>query len=321
VYLVLAYLVYSHDERNRQTLAALPKDVILLNTAFADEYGVSFLPTLVAIGVAALVLGTLPMFHQWSRIRVLWAPVILVFVVLAAVRLYFWEYNGWLQFFERTGDLAHFRHAGHTSILWENPLLPITEELVKRRDFGVLMLAGYCLGLCFGVASDFLFVVLTRRVLQWVGHAESFIRTLASIGLNCVLGVAFCLGPAALGYGTAFAISGRTTVIPGREAYQELSFAPFSVPIFAQSLQAAGYVGSLSNVITSLSATVFLLVAMVALAHRLLWPIVERPLYALQQMGIIRRRKLLVTAGILLVGSALGVTPSWFKEIVSGLVN
>src|SRR6516225_6363612 len=99
-----------------------------------------------------------------------------------------------------------------------------------------------------GVASDFFFIALTRRALQWVSSIESFSRMATIIVQNCLLALVLCFGPAGLGYGAAFLL---TDHMYGRPA-------PFSLPIFAQGLQDAGYVASLSNVITSLAAAAFL---------------------------------------------------------------
>ena len=52
------------------------------------------------------------------------------------------------------------------------------------------------------------------------------------------------------------------------------------------------------DVIVGLAA---LMLALLLLLHRLVWPTVERPTYAMERFGFIKRKKLLWTAGIVLV--------------------
>jgi hypothetical protein len=78
--------------------------------------------------------------------------------------------------------------------------------------------------------------------------------------------------------------------------------------------------GAESNVITVVFAIIFLILALLMIVHRAFWPLINRPIYALAGLGIIRRRKLLGAAGILLLGLAVGYEPSWLKEIIDKLM-
>jgi predicted RNA-binding Zn-ribbon protein involved in translation (DUF1610 family) len=68
------------------------------------------------------------------------------------------------------------------------------------------------------------------------------------------------------------------------------------------------------------ACSIFFIVMLAVLAHRLMWPILERPIYALHRYGVIRNKKLLWS-----VGSALLIGPQGFialgKYIIQHFVN
>ena len=55
--------------------------------------------------------------------------------------------------------------------------------------------------------------------------------------------------------------------------------------------------------------------------HKIIWPVIEKPIYTLQRVGIVQRTKLLGLVGIALVGFALGATPGLVKDIVGKIVD
>ena len=75
----------------------------------------------------------------------------------------------------------------------------------------------------------------------------------------------------------------------------------------------------MSQILIACSASLFVIVGAAALSHRVFWPIIERPVYALQRLGIARRGKLMGSVGLLFLGVAFGVVPNWLKDIVSSL--
>jgi hypothetical protein len=68
-----------------------------------------------------------------------------------------------------------------------------------------------------------------------------------------------------------------------------------------------------------ISAAVFIILALILLLHRALWPTFNRPIYLLQKLGIPKRKKLFVTLGVLLIGYAIG-RHEWLKDLISSLV-
>ena|ERR1700691_4070740 len=55
---------------------------------------------------------------------------------------------------------------------------------------------------------------------------------------------------------------------------------------------------TLGNFVDILACSVVLILMLFMLAHRLLWPLLKRPIYACQQYGVIRRKKLLWAIGL-----------------------
>jgi hypothetical protein len=108
----------------------------------------------------------------------------------------------------------------------------------------------------FAVACDFLFIVLTRLMLAHAAQSNSFLKI------------------ATLGIGNAF-LAAVLVVVPIYSwawLYDHHLFAPIVLP-----LALLGFSNSLDGLV-SLS---WFLIAIVMLLHRLFWPLIERPLYAL----------------------------------------
>jgi hypothetical protein len=72
----------------------------------------------------------------------------------------------------------------------------------------------------------------------------------------------------------------------------------------------------MSNMIDGVVASVFVVLAAVMLTHRLLWPLIDRLLYALQGIGIARRRWLFGAVGVTLLGWGGWRLPDALKELV-----
>ena len=70
------------------------------------------------------------------------------------------------------------------------------------------------------------------------------------------------------------------------------------------------------NTVDGLAASVFVILALVAATHRVLWPVLSRTLFALQGIEIARRRSLMATLGITLLTDAGVNLPDQLKKIV-----
>jgi hypothetical protein len=53
-----------------------------------------------------------------------------------------------------------------------------------------------------------------------------------------------------------------------------------------------------SNLVTGAIALLFVVLAIAALAHLAVWPVLERPIYSLQRFGVARQPKLLAAASV-----------------------
>jgi hypothetical protein len=75
------------------------------------------------------------------------------------------------------------------------------------------------------------------------------------------------------------------------------------------------------NLFDVLVSLLFVLLALVALAHRLMWPLLNRPIYAFTNAGAVRRRKIFGTLGLMLLGSSGMPGSNWLKKIVGALLG
>jgi hypothetical protein len=99
------------------------------------------------------------------------------------------------------------------------------------------------------------------------------------------------------------------------------TFEHFSrVEKFADIAQFSGVLGYL-NIIDGIVSFVFVGVALLMLVHRLLWPLLCRPLYSVQALGIARRKKLFVVLGVPLLGYGGIHLPSWLQKVFAILAG
>ncbi|HEY6293057.1 MAG TPA: hypothetical protein VI455_16015 [Terriglobia bacterium] len=135
---------------------------------------------------------------------------------------------------------------------------------------------------------DVTFIAVTRWALKWSAAMDSFAAIAAVVLVNGGLG--------ALLVGSPFLL---------------LKLSPNSAETWGAGLSIAAY----SNTIDFVAASVFLILALTLLAHRLLWPAINRPLYALQNRGV--RKKFFSLAGVTLLGYAGLGFPVWISKILS----
>ncbi len=147
---------------------------------------------------------------------------------------------------------------------------------------------------------DFAFIAMTRQTLRWCSQMERVLPVMLVILLNCFIAVVFLVGPTALYY----ADTSSTLMNPRPEQLQRENW----------SVAAAAFAGM--NTVDGLASSVFVLLALVAIAHRILWPVLARALYALQGIGIARRRTTMGAVGIILLTHAGLNLPEQIKKIV-----
>jgi hypothetical protein len=146
------------------------------------------------------------------------------------------------------------------------------------------------LGLMWGIGCDLLFLAVFRRFLGWMRTTESSLL-LAGVGGSILGGTLLIVSP------LLFAIT--TESLWGRSA----RFVVFM----------AGTLTIASNGLIAAIVLAFSLTLLVLTIHRLVWPMIGRPMYALCRLEIFRRRKLLIVIGILLTLSPL---PNFAKIVL-----
>ena len=147
---------------------------------------------------------------------------------------------------------------------------------------------------------DFAFIAITRQTLRWCSRMESFVSVLLVVLINCLVALFLVIGPAALYYRDA----GKTAYNPPPEWFARSNWI----------LAGASLAGM--NAVDALTASLFVILALVAIAHRVLWPLLGRALYALQGIGIARRRSLMASLGIALLTHGGVNLPDQLKKIV-----
>lgn len=146
---------------------------------------------------------------------------------------------------------------------------------IAYRLWGLASLARL-LGILFLMVSlnfgfDVLYIVITRRILRMASEMRSVWRMLGIIFLDCLLAAALVFGP----------IEGGAPILR-------------LFPMFGFGIMLV----VLGNFVDILACSVVFILMAFMLAHRLLWPLLERPVYACQRYGIIRRKKMLWAIGL-----------------------
>lgn len=123
--------------------------------------------------------------------------------------------------------------------------------------------------------SDFLYIAITRWMLRKMPKIEKSYKIVFGIMINILIMVGLITVPAYLGLMTL------------------LKFHSFMVGvalIFCLFL----------NSIDVLVCLTFIVLALALLVHRLVWPVLERPLYAFARLDVVGRKKLLYVAAVVL---------------------
>jgi hypothetical protein len=164
--------------------------------------------------------------------------------------------------------------------------------LIRGHTFalGFLGLTIFISGISFG--CDVLFIALTRWMLRNASRTTELPKIVGIILIDCLLGIVLAVVPFMFGV-LAF-----------------ISVAKFK---WSTSLGIASFYvmfGSALNFVDVIACSVFLILMLLILLHRLIWPVVERPLYAFARYGVIKNKKLLWTLGGALILAPQGVAVS-----------
>jgi hypothetical protein len=161
--------------------------------------------------------------------------------------------------------------------------------------------------------TDLLCIVAIRWMTRWAERLTQFVSICAAILLTLAIAAGLCLLPLAWAlerfraysatdidiYQMGYMMSNNSELIPRMHFYE-----------FVVLLSA-------SNMVDAVFASIFFLLILAMLIHRLFWPLLQRGIYALADLGVLGHRKLLGTAGLALLGFGFGKP----LELLSKLVD
>lgn len=227
-----------------------------------------------------LFLGTLPSFTSRIVWQVLWSVLLGGFFILWLISMY------------------------SMSLIWATDEPDISPPKLTAIMFAVLLV-----GLGASSAFSTAFIAITRKILRWSSGLDSASKITAVILLNSALSIVLIAAPL---FWIHTIIESDWISNLESDLSEMAGFAMFAI------LGGAAFFTAVSNTIPALLSILFVGFALIMLVHQLLWPLLLRPIYALQRLGIAKRSKLLGTVGALLVTAGIGKW-AWVEKIVDKL--
>jgi hypothetical protein len=210
---------------------------------------------------------------------------------------------GWFLFYLALGFTPVLTNLAATGALWLwkltvfgtilFPLFQIADLILKVRGAKPALHMLESIALLFGVSlvCSVLFVAVTRKLLRMAATSQHAFTMAGIIALDIALGLLLFYGPALLG--VALIVRSRATVLS-------------LMVLLASAL----------NVIDIVLCFVVVLFMLAMLLHRVLWPILDRLIYAAHRYSVIRNKKLLLVLGL-----ALLVGPTGWLEFAKWLME
>ena len=165
------------------------------------------------------------------------------------------------------------------------PLFKVADIVYQK--FGTAPTAGMFLFLVllFGVSfgCDILYIALTRWMLRKASEQIRLPKMVGILLLNVLLALILATGPFLLGL------------------IEVIGAVKFNAPAIVGAFGIGLMFGTVLNFVDIVACSVFLLLLTFMLVHRLLWPVLERPIYAGARFGIIKEKKLLWGLGVALL--------------------
>jgi hypothetical protein len=182
---------------------------------------------------------------------------------------------------------------GLRDILGSAFMVAVTMEGDARLGASII-LAFFFLFLC-GFLLFAVFLAIMRQTLRTIANSTSPMRIVGLSLLNAVP-VLFLV--------TLFLIGMKVSDYLGKTGIW-----------LAVALIFASVLGMGINFAFLLSGAFFVILSATMLFHRLFWPVIERPLYKLQALGISKRPRVFIAIGIILVGVGFGKF-EWLKYLL-----
>lgn len=148
----------------------------------------------------------------------------------------------------------------------------------------------FAAGLMAAICANAGLIALVRMLVRWTANSASIVRVLLMLSSNALI-----------------------------VAFIGLLYHTPSLPLPPQVQQMLAGLFFMSGPILIAAACMFFFAALMLL-HRMLWPLLQRPLYSLARIGVVRRRRLCGAIGIGLLALALGEgTASVIGKLIAGL--
>jgi hypothetical protein len=128
-----------------------------------------------------------------------------------------------------------------------------------------------------GVGSDIVFVAFTRYCLRINSRLRKPIAMMLLLVANGLAGLLLCLVPVVL-----------LRLVESRTWFRNWPHALETLLTLASS-----------NLLDAFVGVLWVLVSAAAVAHLLVWPVLERPIYSAQRYGLVKQPKLLAAIGVL----------------------
>jgi hypothetical protein len=144
-----------------------------------------------------------------------------------------------------------------------------------------------------GFGCDVIFIALTRRLLRWAGEMTSSLKVLTTVIVNFFLAVLF-VSPLLVG----------VNVKPIGDLRDQILLTISMIAV--------------SNIVDAVIALFYVLLAVLLLIHRALWPLLTRTLFRMTDIGTKGRRAILTAVGLALSSASVfgGKYPDLLKDLV-----
>ena len=204
----------------------------------------------------------------------------------------------------RNGTLLSVASESSDTTLQVHGFLRLSHQNLSARDFAVFLVLIFVIS----CGSDFCYIALTRWMLRKASELKNWSGILGIVLLDRLLALILFLGPLILG---ALATWKLNQNLLTQIRHQGHGFPKIDPNQLAPGTVVAVMVmlaGPALNTIDFPACSLFFVLMILMLAHRLFWPALEGPIYIFQRYSLIKHKGLLVTVGVsLLFGKSLWV--------------
>ena len=155
---------------------------------------------------------------------------------------------------------------------------------------------------------DFFFILITIKILKFSSKTNHLGASILLIFSNAIMIVLFTIVPL---------ISGLYFIL------NNALFIPEDSQTFFGTLNSylgfALLISPFSSIPAILISLLFFILSIFLILHKLFWPLILRPIYALQRNGVLKYKKGLIALGIFLIGVLFPAATEQLKNIIDKL--